>query len=698
MAWQLGEQPIDIFRGGDDGGLYALNIGLDTYHWTINWDCRPRGTSVPAMAPIKFGIASGSIRRVESAIAWEETSSLVPFVLGAGHSANFNTFGIAKFKDGSLDGGFKAEVSTQRALRAVLYRNDGSDADAEVVWLCNGSGNEGLFELLKDGTLRNTSHTQKADGLAVIAGDLWSWSGYKIQKLTVDSDPGLTGSWQTAIPVGIPAYAINEVVDLGGSPVVLKGDGIFVYNPGTGEYDNLTPSVSPHADNGRGGFTDGRGRVYYPTVDGDMIVLTFGFQSQQKPTFDTTINRDTPWGQIGMMTADMEHVYAAVDPGATLTQDGVGLHIQEDNGGVFTNQTSDLTDRSLTTTDATGAGAWASLIVGDFIYIGADVPFWGIQVTIETVISAYATPLTTGTVQYSKSGGFQAAPVLFDGTDQLRRTGSHMFVFANADIFNASSTTPWIKSTINSVSKYWIRINFTSNVASLVVSEVKVAPYRPPLDFNTFPVTGQMLASCLTKILVGTWQGENLRWDDVWTLETAAVDAMAISRVGYTGGAGKRSLIVFTDINTLFCLPTGAHNDPLRQTFPKLADYSESGTAFDEHVVAFSGFAIGSVWRVNEGTQVEFPGIQSDDEVTIYYWWDNDAERVYKHELKKSQTRLPALEGMGKVLYMALAFKDGSRDEVAPQLNSVRIPLGAWEFDPDAELPHVEDQAAPIQR
>ena len=179
MAWKRGEDAIPIFAGGDDGGFWAKNVGLNTYHLTYNWDCRPRGTSVPSMAPLIFSNAdSGAfITRVESAIEWEETTG-VPYVLGLGRPFLNTDFSIGKFKDGVLDADFKEDLAADRILRAVKYRNDGSDSDAEVVWMCNGSANDNLFELLKNGTFRNTSHTQKFDGLAVVGSDLWGWSGY----------------------------------------------------------------------------------------------------------------------------------------------------------------------------------------------------------------------------------------------------------------------------------------------------------------------------------------------------------------------------------------------------------------------------------------------------------------------------------------------------------------------------------------
>lgn len=711
MAWVKGEAPIVIFNGGDDGGLYARNVGLNTYHHTMNWDCRPKGTSVPAMAPllISDSDASAFCTRVESAISWRETDG-TPYVLGFGSARIPTRMAVGKLKNGAWDADFKEVLGDDRFLRAVKYRNDGTGGtgvDAEVIWGCNGSANDNIYELLKDGTFRRSSHTQKFDGLAVVGSDLWGWAGYKIQKNTTDSDPGLSGSWQSAIPVGIPSYDINEVIPLGNSPIVLKGDGAFVFDPQTSEFQNLTPSISSHEDNGRGGFTDGRGRVYFPTIDGDLIVITFGFQSSQKPTSITTIDRDTPLGRIGRMTADLEHVYAVTDPGFRLTQDGVGLFIQEDNGSVFNDQTTDLTDRSAATTDE-NSGDWSLLGSGDFVYIGADVPFAAFHLEILTantgssVLLPTSVEYSTGTSTFSSS-----SPVLFDGTSQLTRAG--LIVFADDDITASTFATPWTKGTVNSVEKYWIRLAPAAALTGLTVSEVKVAPFRPPLDAAVHSISGQIMAGVMPKVLVGTWQGEDLKWDDVWTLEAPIINSIAVSDALYTQGSGRRSLMCFSDvasssdaIGTVHAIPIGSDNSPLVQPFPKLADYSESGTAFDEHAIWFSGHDSfvhsRNLKRVLEGTVVDFPGVQSDDDVYLYHWWDADAARVYKAQIKGSHAVLPRLEGTGRVLYMALQFVDGSRDEVAPQLLSVEIPNWEWDDDPAAVPPRKEDQAAPLQR
>lgn len=703
MAWVKGEFPMVIFDGGDDGGLYARAVpGKSTYHHTFNWDCRAKGSSSPSMGPRRVfagGSTSPTRKPITSFLEWEDSSGK-PYLLYATGAGTVDANVIT-----ATDGVAARENQTADPyLRAVKYRNDvgGGGVDTPVVWLCNGASNDGIYSRLADGTTTNAAHTQKADGLAVVGGDLWSWDGYKAQKCTTDSDPGVTGSWRTPIPVGIPDYDINEMINLGNSPIVLKGEGIYAYNPQTAEFELLTPAITPHADNGKGGFTDGRGRVYYPTVDGDIIVQTFGFQSQQKPTRTTTIDRDTPFGRITHMTADMEHVYAVTEPGTNRVFSGMGMVVKSVDGGAFTTH-SDIGDsRFGTATDAD----WSALTGtgdADFIYFGADVPFWGAYIGV----SSSRTTLSLLRIRYSDGAGgwIPLTDDRYDSTMCLDHDG--LIVPAFFDMRDIVQDKTWLKNTVDSVEKYWIRLqpSTTVDLTGSLVYQVGLVPYRPPLDVDVFPATGYEVAGALPKILVGTWQGEEIKWDDVWTLEDGRVEKLLVARdthaVDEAIAGGRRALFAIT-ADSLFALPIGADSQPQRVPWPKLADYSETGVVFDTHAIWFSGHDSfvhkRATKKVLAGTVIDFPHVQSDDDVYVYHWWDSDASRVYKNQIKGSHAVLRKLEGEGRVLYMALQFVDGSRDEVAPQLLSVEVPNWEWNDDPGHEPPLKEDQAQPIQR
>ncbi len=706
----MGERDIHIFLGGDDGGGDSLNIGRDAYHWTLNWNCLPLGAAVPSIAPV-FVAANlfGPIGFVLEMLDDNDRPMLLGG-MGIGSDAGGISF-LIQFQDGTVT------VENQTSSEApwtggVLYRyDDAGTADNAAAWFGNGvSGGAGHVTLHSrdpDGTIGTSSHTQYADSLWVIGSDLWISQGYKVLKLTTDSDPGVTGSYGSAIPVGKPTYPVNAIVDLGGSPVVAKGDGLFIYNPApsTAEYQSIVPMTGAEdPENGKATFTDGRGRVYYDTAGGDIIVVTPGFLSHQEPG-RTVINRDTPFGHITWMTADIDHVYAAVEPGPVRTQQ-LGIHLQtfDASGASYTNITTVTTDQKDTTSaDLSGLDGGSG---PDFLYIGADEPFWGVFLEFDAFRDN--AKASTHTIEYSKSSGFQTATAGHDGTQHFTRNGCIVVAVTGGTDIVAASSNKWEKQTVNSVEKYWIRLGFTiatNEPGNTKIREAYVCPYRSPLAADaasaTHPLSGYALAHVLPKILVGTWKGETIQWDDVWTLDGPAVTKLVIGHTEVPGVVSRRKLYAFSKAG-VHTMPVGDEGDgsPMRAFWPKLADYGESTVAMDEHVIAFSGNDFGlpqNVKRISGKLSVDFPWRQSDDETYLVYWWDDDTDRYYQKELQPDESFVEKLEGEGRVLYTALIWKDGSRDAVAPYLRYVGVPAGQWE-DLGPMHKYKADIASPMNR
>jgi hypothetical protein len=688
------DRPITIYDGGEDGYGYSVRVpGLKTYHWAYNMDNRVAGKAVPALAPLF--LSGTTYWPYATPVEWEEADGLPLLLMFSGTGGGAGGAVTWRVRD-TVFTNEDTQGSTAPYTDAVLYRYDqdgGVDADEEMIFMCNGSGEDNLFRRKKDATIdqgATSAHDVKADHFGVVGGNLWIAQGYKVSQCTSDADPGKDASYVTKIPVGLPSYSINTIVPLGGSPLGLKGDGVFKWNDEIKEFQNMTPAINPHPDNGKGGFTDGRGRVYYPTADGDILVVTFGFQSQQKPTRITTIDRDTPWGRIGAMTADMEHVYAAVLPGQKRTQDGMGLVVKSDDGGVFTTFTTEVTDRKFGTyADWDAIGTMQS---SDYLWIGADYPFWGVHFKLNSVRDEAVN--NTFAIAYGTTGGsYQAASGSHDGTCRFAQDGVITLQdSASSDITLSSHANPWLKTTVDSVEKYWMRISRTGSVVSLSgvkVSDVALLPYRPPFDADTFPITGYALATALPKILVGTWQGETIVWQDQWTLDAPQVDQLIVARARYTQSTGERALFALTT-EGMYIMPIGADAHPATTPWSKLADYGESGVAAAEHFQAFSGVDFSEagpdfanrVKAIPEGGSIiiEMPYIQSDDEVYAYTWWDEGSNGYQRHEPQIGTVmELHGIEGQGMVLYMAHAFKDGSRSAVAPYIKRVSIPAGNWE-------------------
>jgi len=338
---------IDIFAGGSEGYGDAQDVGRDTYNWTMNWCCGPYGTAAPAPVPTGLSVTAGDIpREITSVIDWESTMTR-PFLLIVGAKVSGGTVyrAVAKIQDGAFS--IENFQSGSPYTSGILYRHDGSDADEEAAFFCNGNAQDEIERRKKNGAYTSDGiDDAKADILAIVGGDLWRAKGYKLSQLTINTSPGTDANWGTEIPVGRPTWPVNMILDLGGSPLVLKGDGVFRYNPAPSAavFDPLTPFIDPHKDNGKGGGMDGRGRIYYPTADGHILVLSFGAQSQQGPLRKHTFNRDTPWGTISTIAAGPDHIYGAIDPGSVRNQQlGLTVKTYDDSASAYTDHTTVVT-------------------------------------------------------------------------------------------------------------------------------------------------------------------------------------------------------------------------------------------------------------------------------------------------------------------------------------------------------------------
>ena len=335
------EDPIVLFGGGSDGFGDAINVGRDSYPWSINMDSRALGRTVPSVAPTGLGVTAGDIpREITAVVEWETPTGRPILLLAGGRISGGSVFrAVGKVEDEAFT--IEDFQSGVPYVTGVLFRDAGA---TEMAYFANGDGENGMRTRTKAGGYADG--TAEADVLSVVGSDIWRALGYRISNIVRDTDPAASVSWNFGIPTGRPTYPINTIMELGGSPMPMKGDGVFKYNPARSDatFGNLTAFVSPHKDNGKSSFMDGRGRIYYLTVDGDIIVMSFGSQSQQRPTRMMAIDRDTPFGRIGAMAADANHVYAAIDPGGVRTQQlGLTVKTFDSSKSSFTDHTSAVT-------------------------------------------------------------------------------------------------------------------------------------------------------------------------------------------------------------------------------------------------------------------------------------------------------------------------------------------------------------------
>ncbi len=661
-----GTDPITLFAGGDDGYGDARAIGRNSYAWALNMDCRGVGKAAPSITPTLIIAQLSS--PAPTIIEWEDANG-IPILLVATGVVN-STGRVLKIADNAVSTD-NSDAGT-RFTDAVLFRHDGSDQDAEMAFFCRGggSGDDVLRGRTKAGAY--SENDAKADHLAVVGGDLWRSKGYRVSKLTLDTDPDTESNWATVTtPVGRPTYPVNKILDLGGSPLILAGDGIFKYNtaPSANRFENQTPFIHRDKDNGKAGFMDGRGRVYYDT-DEDFLVFTFGALSQQGPGLPrfNTIDRNTPWGRISALTADSHHVYAAVEPGAVRTQQ-LGLTVKKDLNGSFTDYTTETTDQKYSTeADFTDIDSPTA----DFIYVGADEPFWGIYFQLTSV--ATSTTETTLLAQYSRAATFTTLLTPQDSTARLFQDGLFS-ITPGTDIFAGGL---WEKQTVDGDSKYWIRLTPTaSTLAGVKAWAIHIVPYRPPIDPDLFPsVVARAHSGVMPKILVGTWVGERIVWQDTWTVETSKIEALIIGRATATNSTSLRTLWTISREGVTY-IPVGGDMHPARATWPLT-----HGAAVPHALMCsyHDFFLPGNIKSVPGKVVIRGQWLQADDEFWFYYRWDNEPEWRKAGPFDSGfPVVLKGLEGQGLILHTAFQLKDATRDAVAPQVEYIGIAAGEWE-------------------
>ena len=665
---------ILLFRGGSEGYGDAINVGRDRYHWSFNMDCRALGRATVSNIMDKLSSSTGIDGEATAMFEWVDNSTPnQPIILVAGRN-NTQRYVILIQNDSET---LENQNTSAGYTDAVLYRE--SDGTTEMAFFCNGSSEDALEQRSKGASYSRSGHDAKADHLSLVGGDLWRSVGSTVSKLTLDTDPGVDSNWGVAIEVGTPSYPVNKILDFGGSPLVLTGQGVFRYNPSPfqARFDNLTAFVAPHPDNGKGGSMDGRGRIYYPTENEGLLVLTFGAQSQQRPLRFNTIDRDTPFGRIQTLVADDEYVYLALKPGTNRTVAPINkvFTVVDLDGGAggptWVDATTNATDHKHSTVVAlTDMGA-----NDNYLYILADEPFWGvwIDVAVATTGSATIWRLAYSDTPGSNSFTSISNELVLDSTGGGLRSGLVAFD-AGTDIYADGS---WTTTTVNSVSgKYGLRLQGSGATTSLTAWRIAIIPYRPPLDTTQALMrwTGQMLAGAQPKILVGSWAGERFIYQDVWTPTSAQIDQLVVGRTTGKNSVGRQTLWAATH-RGFYHVAIGPTGDPARITWP----VTNSTTI--PHVLACSGhdFGLPSHLKSVKSLVVNGEYLQADDLLDIYYKWDNDIA------WKKSGPHTPfpvitdEIEGHGRILHVAVSIQDASQDAIAPYISSIEIPEDEWE-------------------
>jgi len=290
---------------------------------------------------------------------------------------------------------------------------------------------------------------------------------YQISICPAGADPFTAANWSSAIAVGEPHYAINALAHIGDVVIVCKAEGAYAYNPVSSTFVNLTPSIAPHPDNGKGAASVGGLGVLVPLANGDVIHIDQGLRATSVgpansalPGRDTPMTRITTIGHGGEWGYAIQEAYAGKTRGAGVTgTSGLGVAVMIDNDTVFTDYSAAASDNNPSTVvDLTALGGAAS---ADYLYVGANYPFEGCYVEM----GALNTTATSGidTAEYYNGAAWVALTLV----DLTYRSISNCGFARKGYLGWSERNIPASMGlgTVNSKSKYWVRFHFKTAAA-----------------------------------------------------------------------------------------------------------------------------------------------------------------------------------------------------------------------------------------
>jgi hypothetical protein len=410
------------------------------------------------------------------------------------------------------------------------------------------------------------------DKLASISGFLYgsvsqsggTWSG--VAFTLPGADPFVAANWSSVTTVGWPQTPINSIHGIRGIPIVMKPEGIFVYNRNRDLWENrmMAWEMMPHPDNGRVAFSIGNtliiaaGRGGAIMFDGFNIRDFSPWDAQALPDLDTTQQSfaamaSTPYGIMGITTAarsfhggpgsltfalrtrgvnfnsKITHRGGADDNGADVL--GTRFFRTTDNEANFTDYTSNMGDGSYATVavlDSQDTGA-----NGDYFYIGHPRPFQGVLLVV-TAPNGNSATLSAEVW----NGSAWVSVTIRDFTDVSAATlgQTHMIMMTQDPV----AALTWTEDTMSNITSggsadtqscFYMRFLVSAALdANVEIAQVHLLPWRPSIDTTNFPEDGMDRAGCFAHLLLGgQMQNGGSVWHDLGAIMTAQTDVDDIS-------------------------------------------------------------------------------------------------------------------------------------------------------------------------
>ncbi len=307
-------------------------------------------------------------------------------------------------------------------------------------------------------------------------------------------------AWGDGVTIGFAGTSINALTAVRQAPVAIKPEGVFAFNAGLQRWINYTPSwrTFMHFDNGKGAYHLGDALVI-PMGDGSTMI----FDGNHVRPFDpggplATPNRHTTRDDFvnGTMMSMRHWVLGVTSHFSKIISAGdtLEMRFEDDSGGPsYSGTSASIRDLDLDTDEEFTLAETA-----DSLLIGWKRPFASVQLSFGGTPSGGTTVNNNAATMTVKVGTTAGEPGTYT-TVGVKNTGFRDFTELAGAPFGQSGSIVlmvdpvelgWVKTTIDSVEAYWMRISFSAALDQVNLLHARIAPWYPSIDSTNFPLDG----------------------------------------------------------------------------------------------------------------------------------------------------------------------------------------------------------------
>ena len=427
--------------------------------------------------------------------------------------------------------------------------------------------------------------------------------------------------WGPGALVGFAGTTINALTSVRQAPVAVKPEGVFAFNAGLDRWINYAPSwrTFMHLENGKGSYHLGDALII-PMGDGSTMI----FDGNNVRPFDpggplATPNRHTTRDDFvqGTMMSMRHWVLGVTGHSGKLISAGDTLRVKyyDDSGSAYTDGSAVLRDMDLTTNLDINFIAAA-----DILYIGWKRPFASVQLDMSTGNQSSVTmTVSVGTAAGPSPGSFTTVGVKNTGFRDFSDVGGAPLSQNGSIVMMVDPVevgTGWIKTTVDSVEAYWMRLTFNNPLTRTIFVNASISPWYPSIDKTNFPLDGLDRSGVLPHIQYGR-MGVNGQpwWHDLVSLpEPDRISQALYANVGGTVSNHARRILLIGRF-AVWALEVADNDRPGYEAEPYLNDVGL--------IEATSFIPVpGKVVRLNK-IIINGHEFEADVKTFFYYAWEH---------------------------------------------------------------------------